>query len=209
MKRLKKLLVLGGLAAICCTANTGRSQGFDPAEFRKMMIDSMKEQLAPADDAEWSVLQAAITKVLEAQQDLRSSQAGGGGFGRGGRGPGGPGGPGGGGAGGGFGPPPDTQGGPGGQGQGRQGGGFGGGGGGFGGGPGGPGGPGGARSAEVTALQTAVDSKASNDDLKAKLAKVRETVKAKEAKLTSAQTSLQQLLTPRQEAVAVLRGLLK
>jgi len=212
MKSLKKLAVLAGIAATCWATPSVRAQGgggggFDPAEFRQMQLDNLKESFQPADEAEWSVLQGAISKVLDAQQELRSSQMGGFGFGRGGRGPGGPGG--GAGGGGGFGPPPDGQGGPGGPpGGAGGGGGFGRGPGGGGGGFGGPGGPG-ARSAEVTALQSAIDSKASPDEIKAKLARLRESVKAREAKLAGAQTALQQLLSARQEGVAVLRGLLK
>jgi hypothetical protein len=107
--------------------------------------------------------------------------------------------------------------------------GFGGGFGGFGGrggrgGPGGGGGGGGqggdnaqaARrafggepSAEVQALQKAIDAKAPADEIKTKLAKVREARKDKEAKLEKAQDDLRKVLTTRQEASAVLAGLLK
>ena len=59
------------------------------------------------------------------------------------------------------------------------------------------------------ALQAAVDAKAPADELKAKLAKVRASVKAKEEKLAAAQESLKTLLSARQEAVAVLNGLVK
>ena len=101
-----------------------------------------------------------------------------------------------------------------------------GGGGGFGrggrGGPGGPGGgPGGDQAAaarrafggepspEAEALQKAIDAKAPADELKAKLAKLREARKAKEAKLETAQEELRKVLSVRQEAAAVLAGLLK
>jgi hypothetical protein len=63
-------------------------------------------------------------------------------------------------------------------------------------------------SAEEDALQKAIDSKASAADIKAALAKVREAKKAKEAKLATAQDSLRKVLTVRQEAQAVLAGLL-
>jgi len=91
-------------------------------------------------------------------------------------------------------------------------------GGGRGGGPGGVGGAGagggrggfgGEPSAETTALQAAVDNNASTDDIKAKLAKYREVQKEKEAKLAKSQDELRQVLTVKQEAAAVLAGLLK
>ena len=47
------------------------------------------------------------------------------------------------------------------------------------------------------------------DEIKSKLAKVREVQKANEAKLEAAQADLLKLLTPRQEASAVLLGILK
>jgi hypothetical protein len=98
---------------------------------------------------------------------------------------------------------------------------------------GGPGGPGGRRggppdaaqndsggrtnrnrfnaepSPEVEALQKALDSKGSSDEIKAKLAKVRSSLKEKEAKLAKAQDDLREVLSVRQEATAVLIGLLK
>jgi hypothetical protein len=67
----------------------------------------------------------------------------------------------------------------------------------------------GAPSAEAEDLQKAIDAKAPADEIKSKLAKLRETNAAKEAKLTAAQEDLKKLLTSRQEAVAVLDGLLK
>jgi len=95
--------------------------------------------------------------------------------------------------------------------------------GGFGGGPGGP--PGGGRpggggdsgrpspfgspNPDAEALRTAIENKASTEEIKAKLAKLRESRKAAEAKLEQAQKELMEVLTPRQEAVAVMFGLLK
>ncbi len=85
-----------------------------------------------------------------------------------------------------------------------------------GGGRGGPGGPGGGRggfggepSPEATALRTAIDNNASADDIKAKLAKYRDSQKEKEAKLAKAQEDLRQVLSVKQEAAAVLAGYLK
>ena len=62
---------------------------------------------------------------------------------------------------------------------------------------------------EAEALQKAIESKASADELKAKLAKLREARKAKEANLEKAQEELRKVLSVRQEAAAVLAGLLK
>ena len=102
--------------------------------------------------------------------------------------------------------------------------GFGGGGGGFArGGRGGPGGggPGGGQAAggrgafggqpspEAEALQKAIEAKAPADELKSKLAKLREARKVKEANLEKAQEDLRKVLSVRQEAAAVLAGLLK
>jgi hypothetical protein len=60
---------------------------------------------------------------------------------------------------------------------------------------------------EAEALQAAIDSKASADDIKAKLAKYREARKEKQAKLEAAREELRKVLSVRQEAVAVLNGL--
>jgi hypothetical protein len=183
MNRLNKVLAVAGCAAaLCLGADKVAAQGrgnFDPAQMRQRMMDRYKEALEVTDDSEWKVLEAAIGKVMDAQQELRS--AGGGMFGRGGR-------------------RNNTadgnnngdQAGQGGQNGGRRRGGF-----------------GGPPSAEVEALQKAIDEKASPDDIKSKLAKVREAAKAKEAKLVAAQADLQKLLSARQEASAVLLGLLK
>lgn len=88
--------------------------------------------------------------------------------------------------------------------------------GGRGGGAGGPGGGGrggrgfgGEPSPEAQALQTAIENNASADDIKAKLAKYRESVKVKEAALEKAQAELREVLSAKQEATAVLMGLLK
>jgi len=79
--------------------------------------------------------------------------------------------------------------------------------GGRGGGPGGPGGVGQANP-EADALQKAIDAKASNAETKAALAKFAEARKAKQAELEKAQATLRKVLTPRQEAIATLNGLL-
>jgi len=64
-------------------------------------------------------------------------------------------------------------------------------------------------SPEVTALQKALDDKAPAEEIKAKVAKLREARKAKEAALDQAQEELRKALSPRQEAGAILAGLLK
>ena len=66
----------------------------------------------------------------------------------------------------------------------------------------------GAPNAEADMLQKAIDSKASSADLKAALAKYLESRKGKQAELEKAQADLRKLLTPRQEAIASLSGLL-
>jgi hypothetical protein len=61
---------------------------------------------------------------------------------------------------------------------------------------------------EAEALQQALDSKAEADVLKTKLAAFRDARKVKEAALTKAQEDLRKVLSVRQEASAVLMGLL-
>jgi len=79
----------------------------------------------------------------------------------------------------------------------------------FGGGRGGRG-PGGSEAMpEQEALQKAIEANASSDEIKSKLNKYREALKAKEAVLTKAQDELREVLSAKQEAQAVLMGLLK
>jgi len=76
----------------------GRGGGFDPAQFRQMMADRMKEQLKVGDD-EWKIIEPRLTKVTTLQREAASGGrgvfggfSGFGGFGgRGGSGRGGPG----------------------------------------------------------------------------------------------------------------------
>jgi len=63
--------------------------------------------------------------------------------------------------------------------------------------------------AEVTALEKALEAKAPAEELKAKMAKVRDGLKDKEAKLATAQDDLRKVLSVRQEAEALMAGLLK
>jgi len=86
--------------------------------------------------------------------------------------------------------------------------------------PGGPGGDqagggqdrqrrgfGGEPDPDAEALQKAIEAKASNDDLKAKMTAYRNSRKAKQAKLQTAQEDLRKVLSVRQEAVALQMGL--
>lgn len=87
-------------------------------------------------------------------------------------------------------------------------------------GPGGPGGPGGGDAArgafrgrtggspETEALQSAVRDQLPDAEVKARLAKLRDTRKANEKKLEEAQEELRAVLTVRQEAMLVLAGIL-
>ena len=68
---------------------------------------------------------------------------------------------------------------------------------------------GGEPNPDAEALQKALDAKVSADELKAKLARFREAQKDKEDKLAKAQDELRKVLSVRQEAGAVLMGLLK
>jgi hypothetical protein len=61
---------------------------------------------------------------------------------------------------------------------------------------------------DADALQKAIDDKVPAAQLKAALEKYRTSHKDKEAKLTAAQENLRKVLTPRQEAQAVLLGLM-
>jgi hypothetical protein len=62
---------------------------------------------------------------------------------------------------------------------------------------------------EAQELQKAIDSKASPEEIKAKLAKLREARKEKQANLAKAQEELKKVLSVRQEAVGVMLGLLE
>ena len=66
----------------------------------------------------------------------------------------------------------------------------------------------GTPSPEAEALQKAIDSKASKAEMKAALEKYVASRKVKQAELEKAQAYLREVLTPRQEAIATLNGLL-
>jgi hypothetical protein len=67
---------------------------------------------------------------------------------------------------------------------------------------------GGANNPELDALQTAINDKAPDAEIKARLERLREVRKENEVKLTKAQEDLRAVLSVRQEAGAVLAGLL-
>jgi hypothetical protein len=73
---------------------------------------------------------------------------------------------------------------------------------------GGFGGPAAEPSPEAEALQKAIESKASNSEMKAALAKYQESRKAKQAELETAQANLRKVLSVRQEAILTAQGLL-
>ena len=158
----------------------GRRGNFDPEQFRQRMNDRMKQVLA-ATDEEWGVLQPKIEKVMTLQRQNAGGRGMGMLFGRGG--PGG--------------------GGPGGGGPGRDGGGRRGGGGPFG------GDDNSAVSQKTRELQQAIESNAGAEDLKAKLAALREARAKARQELTQAQSELKELLTARQEAALVMMGMLE
>jgi len=68
---------------------------------------------------------------------------------------------------------------------------------------------GGEPNPDAEALQKAIEAKAPADEIKAKLAKYRDSRKGKEEKLAQTQAELRKVLSVRQEATAVLAGLLQ
>lgn len=166
------------------TGETGGERGgrgnLNPQDMQARMQALLRERLEITDDEEWKLIADRVAKVTELR---RTSGAGGGGMmfgGFGGRG----------------GPPGGGQGasGTGGDGRGR-------------GGSGGRGGPG-AGNTELAALSTAVRDKLPDAEIKSRLERLRQARKDSEAKLTKAQEELRAVLTVRQEAVAVVFGLL-
>lgn len=194
MKNIKKLLVAAGCAAALSLstgnvmAQRGGGGNFDPAAMRQGRLDRIREQMDVKDDSEWKVLETSIGKVMDAEQEMRQGFGGGGAAGgnrqRGNRG--------GGGAGGAAATADTTAGG--GAGAGGQNGGR-------------RGGP--APSPEMDDLQKAIEAKAPADEIKAKLQKVRDVSKAKEAKLESSREDLKKLVTARQEAILVVNRILQ
>jgi hypothetical protein len=192
MNILKKALVAGGCAALLALgSNTVMAQGrgnFDPAQFKQDRMDRYRESLEIKDDAEWTAIEPKVSKVYDARAELMASTMRNA-FGRGGRrgGNGGGGGGGGNGGNGGGGGNGDDNGG-----QRRPRGGM------F-----------GTPSPAAEALQKAIDDKAPTAEIKTKLKAVQDEFKANQAKMVTAQEDLRSVLTPRQEAIATLQGLLQ
>ncbi len=186
MKNIKKMLVVAGCAAALCLssgnvmAQRGGGGNFDPAQMRQNRLDRIREQIDVKDDSEWKVLETSIGKVMDAQQEMMQGRFGGMGGGRGNRQRGG------GGAGGTATTAADNT--TGGGAQARR-------------------GP--QPSPEMEDLQKAIEAKAPADEIKAKLQKVRDVSKAKEAKLETAREDLKKLVTARQEAILVVNGILQ
>jgi len=179
MKRLKQALLMAGVAA-ALSVGSAKAQGqFDPAEMRARQLERAKEQLEVTKDDEWKVISERVEKVYAAQRDVQALRAGGFGGGRGGGRRGGN----------------DAGGNGGGNGGGRRGGG----GAGFFGEP----------PQELKDLRAAIEAKAPADEIKAKLEKLRTYRKGKEGDLSKAQDKLKEVLNARQEATAVMMGLLQ
>jgi hypothetical protein len=170
------------------TAEAGADRGgrgdrgnLSPQDMQARMLSALRERLEVTDDEEWKVISDRVAKVVE----LRRTTGGAGGpmmfGGFGGRG----------------GPPGGGQGGPGGAagGDARGRGGF-----------AGRGGPGG--NAELAALSTAVRDKLPDAEIKSRLERLRQSRKDSEARLSKAQEELRAVLSVRQEATAVVFGLL-
>jgi hypothetical protein len=184
MNVLKKSMLVGGcVAALTLFGGSNlMAQGrgnFDPAQFRQDRLDRYREQLEVKDEGDWKALEPLVGKVLDDEIDMGRSRMRGM-FGGGGN--------------------RRNRGGNSdstnstssdSNRQRQRGGGF------------------GEPSAAVTALQKAIDDKAPASEIKAKLAAARAETKEKEAKLASDQEELRGVLTSRQEAIAVVNGLLK
>ena len=194
MKRITQYLLIAGVVlgfaatelwaqAPAGSGNNGRANGrasFDPAQFQAQRLERYRQQLEVTGDAEWKVIGSRIEKVLTAQRDARV-------IGVARNRPGG------------GNPPAATDTSTAGNGRGNR---------------GTRGNRGGASpsaeaSPDVTDLQTALEAKASPEEIKAKLAKVRNHLKQAESTLAKAQEDLRSVLSVRQEALAVMGGLLR
>jgi hypothetical protein len=189
--KLKRMLAIAGLGALMLAGgNSVMAQGrggFDPAQIRDRMMTRLREQMDVKDDSEWKAIEGQISKVMDARRETMASEFGGfGGF-RGTRS-----GSSSGGSSADSGSSSSSSSTSSDQGSSRRRSSF------F-----------GEPAPETEALRKAVDDKASSDEIQAKLSAFRKANKAKQQKLEKAQADLKAILTPRQEAVAVLNGLLK
>lgn len=183
MKKMKFCFLAAAVAAaFCLSAGNASAQSrgnYDPEAMRQRMMDNLREKMEVKNDDEWKIISDRITKVMDARRDV-----GFGGMGsmfRGGFSRR---------SSGGDSSTNATSGSSSSESSRRSR---------FGGEP----------SAEEAALQKAIDDKASPDQIKAKLTALRDARKAKEAKLEKAQDDLKKVLSVKQEAVAVVNGLLK
>jgi len=145
---------------------------FDPAQMQQRMMDNYKEQFGVADDGEWKIIAAAITKVMEARREVGSGR-GGGAVGMTRRTPQG-----------------DTATQDANASQNRQRGGS-------------------SVLPEAEELQKAIASNASKDEIKSKMAAYRTARQAKQAALDAAMDELKKLLSSKQEAIALMSGLVR
>jgi hypothetical protein len=185
MKQSIKSAVLGGIAAVLLGGGTQAFAQQERPNRGNFDPEQMRQRMMERYKEQLAVKDEGEWKIIQERIEkvtaARREVGAGGGFGMGFGGRRGGGGPGGGG---------DNAG---------DGGNRGGGGGGF----------RGEASPEAAALQKAIDSKAPAEEIKQKLAKLREARKEKEAKLEKAQEDLRKVLSVSQEASAVLLGLLK
>ena len=170
-------------------AGAGARGNMDPAAMAQARVDATLQTLALSAD-EAKVLTPLLTDVVKAQQSpLLAAGRGGARAGRAGR-AGAAGGAGGAGAAGGAGGAAAGAGGAGGTGRAARGGAA-------------------AQPAELTALRTAVDNAStSTDELKAKMAALRDARTKANTTLQTARDSLRKAVTTRQEAQLVLSGIL-
>jgi hypothetical protein len=180
LKKMLALVGVGGLMFVGSNSVMAQNRGnFDPAQFRQRMTERLREQMDIKDDAEWKAIEGQINKVMDAQRDVLAGRFSGFRSSRSG-------------GSGGSSSSTDSTSTSSDQSSQRRRGGF-----------------GGEPSAEVEALRKAIDDKAPADEIKAKLAAVKKFNKDKQKKLEQAQSDLRAVLSVRQEAVAVLNGLLQ
>ncbi|MGH7939968.1 MAG: hypothetical protein ACREE6_10120 [Limisphaerales bacterium] len=89
MKMKQLFAICGAAAALICAAgavsaqdNNGGGFGggrgnFDPAQFQQRMMDRIRDNLGFTNDTDWNAVQPLVQKVMDAQRDVRSSQAAG------------------------------------------------------------------------------------------------------------------------------------
>jgi len=195
---LRSALVPAGLAVLLLTASDlcgqtndnndpgnrrtrrrGNQAQRDPAQAREQMMTRIRERLEVTSDDDWTTLKPLVEKVQQAQREARIGNLGGR---RGGNANGN-----------GAGNTGDTNNNNGNNNRRNR--------------------PNGGEETpvdpDVAALRAALDSNAPLSELKPKVAKVREVIKQRAAALAKAKEDLRKALTPRQEAIASLLGLLK